>query len=473
MLKNIRVNPIRLTDAYNLSHPRLKVNTDWEISHMYNRSGKYGGMVLYGFSEIVESIMSIVITEDMVKEAENDAKKMNLVFPTDLWMKVVNEQNGKLPLAVQAVPEGEWVPNGTPFAQINNTEEGYGELVTWFEGVLMMAYFPSACATEAYKMRKYLEETKERFGYDGSFMLRFHSFGFRGHRSLEDAYWAGTAWNLFLHGTDDFHTMHHTPNAPITSISALAHKVTQQFDDEYECFKHAIRETAKVGEKIVALVIDTYDADRVINEYALPLANYAASLDVNLVLRPDSGDTWDQTVRIYKIARKNQLKNVSVIIGEGMSLEEAKNCDSYLLANGVPLNFVSYGIGAGFYKHIDRDTHGWAMKTAYSNGADRMKFSMTPLKRSIPGKVEVIRPNNGYMTVIAQEEYVDESTSEYMYDIVYLKNADMEDAFIQVADWDETFERAKHIDDSQTRILLSEVIHDKVAAFEVKYKYKK
>lgn len=473
LLKDIRSNPIRLTDAYNLSHQRLKVSADWEVSHMYNRSGKYGGMVLYGFSEIVESILSIIITEEMVREATYNAKQMNLNFPTELWMKVVREQNGKMPLVVQALPEGTWVPNGSPFAQIRNTEEGYGELVTWLEGALMMAYFPSACATEAYMMRKYLEEMKEKFGYGDSFMLRFHSFGFRGHRSLEDAYWAGTAWNLFLHGTDDFHTMYHTPIAPITSISALAHKVTQQFDDEYECFKHAIRETAKVGEKVVALVIDTYDADRVINEYTLPLANYADSFGINIGLRPDSGDTWDQAVRIYKIARKNNLKNISVVIGEGMSFEEAKKCDSYLLANGVPLSFVAYGIGAGFYKHIDRDTHGWAMKTAYSNGADRMKFSMTPLKRSIPGKVEVIRPNNGYMTVIAEEEQVDETKAEYLYDIIYSKNASMKDPYIYVANWDETFERAKSIDDSQKRILLSDVIHDKVAAFEVRYQYKK
>jgi nicotinamide phosphoribosyltransferase len=44
----------------------------------------------------------------------------------------------------------------------------------------MMAYFPSACATEALNMRKYLEEKKEEYGYDDSFLWRFHSFGFRG-----------------------------------------------------------------------------------------------------------------------------------------------------------------------------------------------------------------------------------------------------------------------------------------------------
>ena len=56
-----------------------------------------------------------------------------------------------------------------------------------------------------------------------------------------------------------------------------------------------------------------------------------------------------------------------------MSLTEARKADAFFSKNNVPLPFVSYGIGAGFYKHIERDTLGWAMKTAFSNGAPRMK----------------------------------------------------------------------------------------------------
>jgi nicotinamide phosphoribosyltransferase len=60
---------------------------------------------------------------------------------------------------------------------------------------------------------------------------------------------------------------------------------------------------------------------------------------------------------------------------------------------------VNYGIGAGFYKHIERDTLGWAMKTAFSNGKPRMKFSEDPLKRSTPGRIGIYRDDKGHLVV--------------------------------------------------------------------------
>lgn len=458
MLKDIRTNPIMLTDGYNLSHPFLKINTDWEVSHMYNRTGEYGGMYLFGFSEIVNSILSVQITMDMVDEAEKHAVEMGMMFPRKLWENVVNECNGYLPLQIDCLPEGTWCPNGTPFAQIMNTKEGYGEMVTWLEGVFMMAYFPSACATEAMMMRKYLEMRKEQFGYTDSFLNRFHSFGFRGHRSLEDAYWASKAWNLALFGTDDFHSKLHT-SASVGTIPALAHKVTQQYDKEYDCFKRAI-DVAETTTKIIALVIDTYDANRFIKEYLIPLAKYAEKRDVHIVCRPDSGDTWQQTLEIYKVVRKNSFNNVTVIIGEGMSFTNAKKCDEFLLENGVPLNFVSYGIGGGFYNHINRDTHGWAMKTAYSNGKPRMKFSMDSMKRSIPGDVNLVKRGN--------DMFVCPHSSVDLGDTLYVTIYHNGDSYIYP--WSDVQNRIFDQNIAQKRIYLSEEINDLIASFERQYK---
>jgi nicotinic acid phosphoribosyltransferase len=79
-------------------------------------------------------------------------------------------------------------------------------------------------------MRKYLEEKKK--------LSRFHSFGFRGHRSMEDAYWAARAWSLFLQSSDDFHV---STDLPVESIPALAHKVVMNWDDELQCHLEAVR----------------------------------------------------------------------------------------------------------------------------------------------------------------------------------------------------------------------------------------
>lgn len=137
----------------------------------------------------------------------------------------------------------------------------------------------------------------------------------------------------------------------MVSIAALAHKVIQQFDDEYEGYKHAVKATADAGEKIVAIVIDTYDAHRFLREYLLLLAKYATELGFHIVIRPDSGDTWEQVVIAYRNVSRHYLpiKNLSAIIGEGMNFENVKKADVYIEQHGVPLNFVNYGVGGGFY----------------------------------------------------------------------------------------------------------------------------
>mgnify|MGYP001187648265 CR=1 FL=1 len=466
MLNTLRHNPLLLTDSYNLSHARLKCNMDWEVSHLYNRKE---GMILYGLRETVTELLSIQITEEHVAEAERCAAMQGLSFPSELFRRVVNECNGYAPIAVESVPEGTWCPAGTPFAQVYNTVEGFGELVTWWEGMFMHAYFPSGCATEAFHMRRYLEAKQEEHGADSGFLWRIHSFGFRGHRSLEDAYWAGTAWNLSLQGTDDFHTTHHTPQAVIGSIAALAHKVTQQYDDELACFMQAIDSTADAGEKIVALVIDTYDANRVIEKYLPELGRHARQKGVRIVMRPDSGDVLGQAIAIYRVAQANDLLDaVGVIIGEGMGFEQVKRYDATLEAEGVPLAFVAYGVGSGFYNHIDRDTYGWAMKTAYSNGKDRMKFAMVALKRSIPGRVRLVRLN-GELTAAAYEET--ETVGDNVYETIYMHDGVGVPHMMNAgaAFWNEVQDRIRVQNPQQQAIKISAAIERKIAALAEQY----
>ncbi len=421
--ENLRRNPLLLTDSYSLSHQSFKLTTDYESSHIYNRKE---GMILFGFNELVTTFLSSVkVTHAMIDEAVIKATEFNLVFPEALFRRVVNELDGQIPLRVQALPEGTYCPPGTPFAQITNTVSGFASLVTWWEAIYLHGHFASACATEAMNMLLYLEDLRAKNSYDESFMLRFHSFGFRGHRSLEDAYWAGRAWSLFLRGSDDFHIAGHEVKCPLTGIPALAHLVVQQFDKETDCFVRAIDKAAEQKASAVSLVIDTYDAYNVINCQIVPLAKHARSRGLKkVVFRPDSGDTWKQAVDIYDVAMRNNIvESIAVIIGEGMSLPEVKKADHFFLKNNVPLTFVSYGIGAGFYKHIDRDTLGWAMKTCHSGGLPRMKFSENPLKRSIPGRVAITEERETGELKVIQEDEVEATENEPsaidLYDNVY------------------------------------------------------
>jgi nicotinamide phosphoribosyltransferase len=443
-----KINPVLLTDVYNLCHQDFKINTDWEVSHIYNRNSP---MVLYGLNKTIEYVFDTMqVKYDHVREAERYASEMDVWFPSDLFYRIVDDFNGYMPVNIQAIPDGTWVPKGTPFCQIRNTEEGFGECVTWWEAMLIHAWFPSACATQSFQMRKYLDAKKLSAN-------RFHSFGFRGHRSLDDAYWAGTAWNLFLSGTDDFWTKKYT-SAHISSIPALAHKVVEQFENELQCYVRAIDQTAIRGKKYVSIVIDTFDTDNFIDKYGEKIVSYAASKGVNPVFRPDSGNTLEQTIAIW---RKCDKWNPVFIIGDEMNFEKAKQYDDFLEAHNIPLQNMNYGIGAGFYNDTTRDTLGWAMKTAYSNGKNRMKFSEN--KQSIPGKVQVVKDRYGQISVFPEDVDIDGYLSMYMN--VYHYNKDPSAHYCITETWSTIQKRAieyLHIEELQNEITLSNQIKDEI-----------
>lgn len=274
--------------------------------------------------------------------------------------------------------------------------------------------------------------------------------------------WAGSAWALFLESSDDLHIAYHRPEAKLSSIPALAHKVVSQYDEENDSFLRAIDYAHEIGAPRVALVIDTYDVYRVINHMTVPLAKYAKERGVHIALRPDSSDTWKQTVDIYDIVNENELDNVSVVIGDSLSLETAKEADKYFLKNNVPLTFVSYGIGAGFYKHIERDTCGWAQKTAYSNSGVRMKFSGDALKRSTPGIVALYKDESGDLVVGLRKQVPDEQN---LMSIVY----DFGGGARQIPDFDSIRAIARTQEGKQKYIKSSEAIKQMIKAFRDKY----
>jgi nicotinamide phosphoribosyltransferase len=443
-----KINPVLLTDVYNLCHQDFKINTDWEVSHIYNRNSP---MILYGLNKTIEYVFDTMqITHDNVIEAEQYASEMDVWFPSDLFYSIIDDLNGYMPVTIQAIPDGNWVPRGTPFCQIRNTVKGFGECVTWWEAMLMHAWFPSGCATRSFQMRKYLDSKKLSANH-------FHSFGFRGHRSLEDAFWAGIAWNLFLLGTDDFHTKKYT-NANMSSIPALAHKVVEQFDNELECYIQAIDQTAIHGKKYVSIVIDTFDTDNFIDKYAEHIAEYAASKGVKPVYRPDSGNTLEQTIAIW---RKCNKWNPIFIIGDEMNFEKAKEYDDFLETYNIPLQNMTYGIGGGFYNNLTRDTLGWAMKTAYSNGRNRMKFSEN--KQSIPGKVQVVKDSYGQISVFPEDMNIGGYLPMYMN--VYHHNKDPSSHYCITETWSTIQNRAHwylDIEELQNEITLSNEIKEEI-----------
>ena len=383
----MHINRLLQTDVYNLSHGYMKCNVDFEASHIVNRNAP---MILFGFDAAVHNILDYKVNEDDIIEACDCARRMNMKFPSELFYKSMKYDSIEDIIQVEALPDGTWVPRGTPFAQVSNIVEGFGELVTWWEPLLLHPWFASSCATRALEMKQYLQHRKER-------LFRFHSFGFRGHRSMEDAYWAARAWSLFLPSTDDFNVI---TDLPGYSIPALAHKVVQNWDDELMCYIEAVKRSAEEGYNAVSLVIDTNSSRLFIEEYLFKVQEVAEARNIKPIYRPDSGDCL---ALADSIASKLNGRNFGIIIGDSVTFDSAKKSDEAWEKLGHSCDLLTWGIGAGFYKDLERDTLGWSMKTCFSNKKDRMKYTDTPIKRSIPGKVTLQR-KDGRLVVYPQTQ---------------------------------------------------------------------
>lgn len=68
-----------------------------------------------------------------------------------------------------------------------------------------------------------------------------------------------------------------------------------------------------------------------------------------------------------------KILHLSLVIQ--LILLKAKECDNELKSQyNINPDILTWGIGAGFYKDLERDTLGWSMKTCFSNGRDTMKY---------------------------------------------------------------------------------------------------
>ncbi len=150
--------------------------------------------------------------------------------------------------------------------------------------------------------------------------------------------------------------------------------------------------------------------------------------------------------------KENGYNNFGIIIGDSITFDDAKGYDVVWKKYGHDCNLVTWGIGAGFYNDLTRDTLGWAMKTCYSNGKDRMKWTDAIAKRSIPGRVSLKRTDG---RLVAHTRTEDCKNSDYII-------LNVSTPF--------SFERIKEIANrqnySQQEIILSEALQRKMLFYD-------
>ncbi len=374
------------TDSYKYSHyAQLPPGTTHVSSYIESRGGAFSYARFFGLQGLLKQHFLTPITVSQVEEAERLVAAHGLPFNRRGWMRIAETHAGRLPIEIEAVPEGLDVPTGNVLVQIVNTDPELPWLTAFVETALLRLWYPTTvCTLSAIAQQTILEQLECSCDDPASVLpFRLHDFGARGVSSYESAAIGGAAHLVNFLGTDTTAALtyaadyYHEPMAGY-SIPAMEHSTVTSWgrDGEVHSFENMIEHFAKPG-KLFAMVADSYDIDYAVDVIiGRQLREKIINSGATLVVRPDSGDPAEVVPRIMtSLARSfGSTTNskgylvlapcVRVIQGDGMELATIRSTGEAILKAGFSAENCAYGMGGGLLQKVNRDSMKFAMKTS-------------------------------------------------------------------------------------------------------------
>ncbi|MCB0324068.1 MAG: hypothetical protein KDD69_10860 [Bdellovibrionales bacterium] len=440
-MKSFNVPSILEVDAYQLGHflqipPGME---HFELSQATFRSPLHYGtgegddhrIVSAGVLPFVQlELLNSRITEEDIERADwflddfhatatAPSYRTPYPYPREMFVRIVEEFDGRWPVCVMALPDGQTHYVGEPQLMLWTDEPGMGETVGWLESTLLPYLWASSVVATRGRKRKErflsVYRTHHPSMQDEEFMLdtKFHDFGRRGGAASQITgiahliNWLGTdtvdaayAASQYLNGGRKFGA---------NSIIAAAHRTVTPWKRERQAVRHAV-ERFKGG--IFAFVADSYDYLRCMKM----LGQHAQAIQAAggfLVGRPDSGDPVACVVdglRIFDAAFGSRtvdglriLNGAGIIQGDGVSdrkiFEEL--LPAVIRAGFSPLN-VAFGMGEYNHRAVRSDLES-ALKTAMVGQLPYGETDDVPLA-AFDTAVDDVREELGYRMVMKGSE---------------------------------------------------------------------
>ena len=412
-----------LTDSYKASHFLQYPEATRMVAYGEFRKGYDGDtddqrIVWYGIRYIVEQFIERRWTVEDVELADKfygtHQAPMNspYPYPRHLFLKFIAENDGYMPIRVQALEEGTAVLPHVPVFQVT-AEDEYSPLCTFFETLLVQSWYPSTVATLSKRAKDIIATAFDASVDDGRasplLASRLHDFGFRGTTCVEQSVLGGVAHLLNFDGTDTLSAAYYAQfklngGRPVgTSIPATEHSVMTAWPTERGAVENMIRQ---FGGGLFATVMDSYDYQKALDTVVPAVSREVAESGGYWVLRPDSGDPTEAVLAALRAGEKafgvtinsrgyKVTNNVGVIQGDGIDIHTVKKILDAVLAAGFSAQNVAFGMGGGLLQKVNRDTLSMAVKLCeiqYPDGRTKhvMKCpSGDATKCSLPGKLAV------------------------------------------------------------------------------------
>jgi len=400
-------NIILDTDSYKQSHHLQDPPGTTHKSFYITARGNPDTDCEVAFLGLQPYIENMRINAQNIEEAQDVIPKHipGLEFNFDGWQTILNEFDGFLPIAIDALPEGTVVERGTPMLQTHNTDPRFPWLCGHQETrMLRSIWYPSTVGTKSRGYRRLIEEALRKTGGDvDSAVFKLHDFGARGVSSRESSAIGGWAHLTSFQGTDTMMALLHARqyyNCDMAgfSIPASEHSTMACWGEgrEVEAYRHMLE---TFGHTMFGTVSDTWDIENACtNVWGNTLRDEVIAILGQLVVRPDSGavipmvlDCLDRLGVQFGITFNNDgfkmlHDKVRLIQGDGLDDTSLPLLIGAIADALWSLDNTAFGMGGGLLQKHNRDDYKWAMKCNAISYGDEVWHGVNKEPKSDPGK---------------------------------------------------------------------------------------
>lgn len=411
------------TDAYKVSMwKQYPPGTEYVYSYISSRGGKYDETLFFGLQSFLKNLEANPVTAQDVEFADKFWTACGEPFNREGWDYIVSRYNGRLPLKVEAVPEGTIIPTKNVLVTVTNTDPKCFWLTTWVETAMLRAvWYGTTVATQSWSIKQVINKFMKQSATTEFSAYSLNDFGSRGVSSQESAMLGGMGHLVNFMGTDnmvavlgasryydaDFGTVGH-------SIPASEHSTATSWGrgNEVLSYENMINQFSKPG-STYAVVSDSYDIyNAVDNLWGKELRDKVISSKGTLVIRPDSGDPLEVIPRLLNSLEKSfgvtvndkgykLLNNVRLIWGDGINeLSIRSILGKVVNVLGFAADNLAFGQGGALLQIVNRDDLKFAMKASaiYVEGQWE-GFAKDPItdsgKKSLEGMVSTYQLEDG------------------------------------------------------------------------------
>lgn len=390
-------NFILRTDGYKASHHKMYPAG---LSHVYSyMCARNSATIFFGLQYILKKyFVGGVVDINDIHEAEAFFNQYmgKGVFNRDGWWHIVSKYHGRLPLHIRAIREGNVAEYGEPIMTIENTDPEVPWLTNYVETLLLQVWYPCTVATISNNIKRKLLLYRNLTGGVADENFQLHDFGYRGVSSVESAGIGGAAHLINFKGTDTLegitcltqyygNSIHKHWGMPGFSIPAAEHSTVTSWgrNHEADAFEHVLKQ---FPDGVVAVVSDSYNIfDACKKLWGELLRDKVLSRHGTLVIRPDSGDPVETTLRCLAIlgdrfgytmnakGYRTLPPQVRLIWGDGIDEDGIASILYKMSKDGWCSDNIAFGMGGALLQKVNRDTLGFAIKcsSVTVNGVER------------------------------------------------------------------------------------------------------